>query len=107
MRRAEATLGEFRRNLRELATLMTFVVTRPRTIRTPLAELQGTELARPVVLAPILRAGLGLLEGMLEILPEAGVAHIGLFRNEETRLPESYYFKAPVNLADAEVIVAD
>jgi uracil phosphoribosyltransferase len=112
MRRADATVGEFRRNLHELATLMTFEVTRtlatkPRTIRTPLAELQGTELARPVVLAPILRAGLGLLDGMLEILPESGVAHIGLFRNEETRLPESYYFKAPMNLADAEVIVAD
>ena len=59
------------------------------------------------MLAPILRAGLGMLEGMLKVLPEAGIAHIGLFRNEETRLPESYYFKAPANLAEADVIVAD
>ncbi len=112
IRRAETTVGEFRRGLRELATLMTFEVTRSleterRTIRTPLAEMAGTALARPVILAPILRAGLGMLEGMLQILPEAGVAHIGLVRNEETRLPESYYFKAPRSLADAEVIVAD
>jgi uracil phosphoribosyltransferase len=112
MRCAQTSVGEFRRNLKELATLMTFEVTRtlltkPRRIRTPLAEMDGAEIARPIVLAPILRAGLGLLEGMLEILPESGVAHIGLFRNEETRLPESYYFKAPVQLAEAEVIVAD
>jgi uracil phosphoribosyltransferase len=112
MRRADTPLGEFRRNLRELAVLMTFEVTRslptlPRLIQTPLAEMSGTRLARPVVLAPILRAGLGLLDGMLEILPESAVAHIGLFRNEETRLPESYYFKAPIDLSGAEVIVAD
>ena len=112
MRRAETPVGEFRRNLRELAALLTFEVTRSlprvaRTIRTPLATMEGTALARPVVLAPILRAGLGMLEGMLQILPDSGVAHIGLFRNEETRLPESYYFKAPADLAEAEVVVAD
>jgi uracil phosphoribosyltransferase len=112
MRRVETPVGEFRRNLRELAALMTFEVTRSlprvaRTIRTPLATMEGTALARPVVLAPILRAGLGMLEGMLQILPDAGVAHIGLFRNEETRLPESYYFKAPADVSEAEVVVAD
>ena len=98
--------------LSELATLMAFEVTRsldaaPHRIRTPLAEHEGARLARPIVLAPILRAGLGMLEGMLKILSDASVAHIGLYRNEETHLPESYYFKAPVHLADADVIVAD
>lgn len=112
LRESDATTGEFRRALSELATLMTFEVTRSlatrtKTIRTPLAEVEGHSLARPIVLAPILRAGLGLLEGMLKVLPEAGIAHIGLFRNEETRLPESYYFKAPSRLADSDVIVAD
>jgi uracil phosphoribosyltransferase len=83
------------------------LATRPKRIATPLAEMEGSALERPIVLAPILRAGLGMLDGMLKVLPEAGVAHIGLFRNEETRQPESYYFKAPSNLAEAEVIVAD
>lgn len=112
IREADASSGEFRRALSELATLMIFEVTRslatrPKRIRTPLAEMDGSALEKPIVLAPILRAGLGMLEGMLKVLPEAGVAHIGLFRNEETRKPESYYFKAPANLAEAEVIVAD
>jgi len=112
IRAAEASLGDFRRNLCELATLVTFEVTRTvgvvgKRIKTPLAEMEGSALAKPIIIAPILRAGLGMLEGMLKILPEAGVAHIGLFRNEETRLPERYYFKAPPNLAEAEVIVAD
>jgi uracil phosphoribosyltransferase len=91
---------------------MAFEVTRtldvrPHTIRTPLAEHEGAILARPIVLAPILRAGLGMLEGMLKILSDAAVAHIGLCRNEDTHLPESYYFKAPVKLAEADVIIAD
>jgi uracil phosphoribosyltransferase len=112
IRAAETSLGDFRRNLSELATLMTFEVTRTvgvinRRIRTPLAEMDGSALAKPIIIAPILRAGLGMLEGMLKILPESSVAHIGLFRNEETRLPERYYFKAPPNVAEAEVIVAD
>lgn len=112
LRAADTTPAVFRTRLCELATLMAFEVTRtlpsaPRTIRTPLADHEGAILARPLVLAPILRAGLGMLEGMLKILSEASVAHIGLYRNEETHLPESYYFKAPRHLAEADVIVAD
>ncbi len=112
LRAADTTSAVFRQRLCELATLMAFEVTRsldsrPHRIRTPLAEHEGAVLARPLVLAPILRAGLGMLEGMLKILSDASVAHIGLFRNEETRQPESYYFKSPRNLAEADVIVAD
>jgi uracil phosphoribosyltransferase len=112
LRAAETTSATFRLRLSELATLMAFEVTRslgarPHLIRTPLAEYEGSALARPIVLAPILRAGLGMLEGMLKILSDASVAHIGLYRNEVTHLPESYYFKAPPRISEADVIVAD
>jgi uracil phosphoribosyltransferase len=104
--------GEFRLRLNELSTLMVFeatrsLVTRVERIQTPLAPCEGRALARPVVVAPILRAGLGLIEGMLDLLPDVSVAHIGMFRNEETRRPESYYFKAPAHLPQADVILVD
>ncbi|MES2570571.1 MAG: uracil phosphoribosyltransferase [Verrucomicrobiota bacterium] len=103
---------DFRARVSELAVLMVFEATRdlevgPRMIQTPLAAHEGAALTRPLVIAPILRAGLGLLEGMLRLLPDVSVAHIGLVRNEVTRRPESYYFKAPANIADADVLVVD
>jgi uracil phosphoribosyltransferase len=112
LRSAETPPAEFRHRLTELATLMAFEVTRSlgtrvRPIETPLAPYQGATLDRPVVLAPILRAGLGLVEGMLQVVSDASVAHIGLARCEITHEPRSYYFKAPINLAHAEVIVTD
>lgn len=112
LRAAETPLAIFRQRLSEITTLMAFEVTRtlptvPRIVQTPMAVYEGAALARPVVLAPILRAGLGMLEGMLKVLPDASVAHIGLFRNEETHEPETYYFRAPGDLASVEVIVCD
>jgi uracil phosphoribosyltransferase len=112
LRAADTPPAQFRHLLTEIAALMVFEVTRdlasrPRVIRTPLAEHEGSALARPLVIAPILRAGLGLLEGMLKVLSDASVAHIGLYRNEETHLPQSYYFKAPRDIAAAEVVVVD
>ncbi len=103
---------EFRSRLNELSTLMVFeatrtLLTRVASIQTPLADYEGRALARPVVVAPILRAGLGLVEGMLNLLPDVSVAHIGMFRNEHTHRPESYYFKAPAHLADADVLLVD
>ena len=103
---------DFRARLNELATLMVFEATRdlavrPFAIRTPLAPHEGSVLARPIVIAPILRAGLGLVTGMLDLLADVSVAHIGMFRNEQTHRPESYYFKAPPHLAEAEVILVD
>lgn len=103
---------EFRRELRELATLMTFEVVRDfetveRVVETPLASHAGAALARPVIIAPILRAGLSFVDGMLQVLSNASVGHIGMFRNEETHRPESYYFKLPSHLASAEVLVVD
>ena len=112
LRSAQTTSAEFRHRLTELATLMAFEVTRdlgtlPHPVQTPLAPYEGAVLDRPVVLAPILRAGLGMVEGMLQVVSDASVAHIGLARCEETHLPRSYYFKAPTNLAAADVIVTD
>jgi uracil phosphoribosyltransferase len=112
LRDAATGSADFRVRLNELATLMVFeatrdLATRPVRVRTPLAETDGAVLVRPIVVAPILRAGLGLVEGMLDLLPDVSVAHIGMFRNEETRRPESYYFKAPAHLPDADVILVD
>lgn len=112
MRDATTSTPVFRARLAEVATLMVSEVTRdlatqPRTVRTPLAEHAGARLARPLIIAPILRAGLGVVEGMLNLLPEACVAHIGMYRNEQTLRPETYYFKAPPHLAQADVLVVD
>jgi len=103
---------DFRTRVAEVATFLVFEATRDlaakaRVVQTPLALHEGLALARPIVLAPILRAGLGMLEGMLRLLPEASVAHIGIFRNEVTHLPESYFFRAPEHLEDADVLVID
>jgi len=112
MRDAATPTGVFRARLAEVATLMVSEVTRdlatqPHTMRTPLAEHTGAALTRPIVVAPILRAGLGVVEGILHLLPDASVAHIGMFRNEQTLRPETYYFKAPPHLAEADVLVVD
>ena len=76
-------------------------------VRTPLAITTGHRVSRPLVLAPILRAGLGLVDGILPLVPQAVVAHIGIARNEETAQPESYYAKLPDCLATAEVFLLD
>jgi uracil phosphoribosyltransferase len=112
LRDAGAGTQVFRERLTQVATLMVAEVTRDLTTRsctvqTPMAEHTGTALVRPLVIAPILRAGLGMMEGMLNLLPDAGVAHIGMYRNEKTLRPETYYFKSPPHLAEADVLVVD
>ena len=67
-------------------------------LKTPLEETTGYELNQNIVLVPVLRAGLGMVNGFLEIIPEAKVGHIGLQRNEETLKPMEYYFKTPKDL---------
>src|SRR4029453_1176773 len=83
------------------------LATRTETIQTPLAEYPGSVLRRPIIVAPILRAGLGMVEGMLRLLPDVSVAHIGMYRNEVTHRPENYYFKGPANLSEADVLLVD
>jgi uracil phosphoribosyltransferase len=81
--------------------------TRPVQIRTPLAETAVEEISGPVCLVPVLRAGLGMLDGALALLPEATVGFMGLFRDEETAQPIEYYVNLPRNVEDYLVLVLD
>jgi len=81
--------------------------TKNKEIVTPICPMTGRELIRPIVLVPILRAGLGLVDGFKTIIPTAKVGHIGMARNEETLEPEEYYAKFPSCLKEATVIVLD
>lgn len=76
-------------------------------VDTPLEKSSGAKLANDVILVPVLRAGLGMVNGFLQIIPEAKVGHIGLQRNEETLKPVEYYYKVPKNLESAEVVLLD
>jgi uracil phosphoribosyltransferase len=91
---------EFRRMVRHLAQLLFYEAAadlrlRPCTVRTPLAECAGQQIAETLGLVPILRAGLGMAEAMLEMLPSAQVWHLGLYRDHETARPVTYYSKLP------------
>jgi uracil phosphoribosyltransferase len=103
---------EFRALLDEIASLMVYEVTRdwptrPRVVQTPLEKFTGIELARKVTLVPILRAGLGMADGVLSMLPDARMGHLGVYRNEKTLEPVSYYSKLPPDIADTEVLLID
>jgi uracil phosphoribosyltransferase len=110
--KATSTKG-FRQLAREIATLLCYEVTRDLlldqvSIETPLMAMQARMLSgKKLVFAPILRAGMGLLEGMLELVPSARVAHIGLYRDPETLDAVEYYFKAPADLSERLVIAID
>ena len=113
MRDKSTSTAGFRRLLREISLLLCYEVTRPLDlemveIETPLATMQAPVIAgKKLVFASILRAGNGLLEGMLDLVPSARVAHVGLYRDHETLEPVEYYFKAPEDIADRLVIVVD
>ena len=113
MRDVKTSTGSFRRLLREIAALLCYEATRDlelttKTIQTPMAEMQAPVLAgKKLVFASILRAGNGLLEGMLDLVPSARVAHIGLYRDHKTLQPVEYYFKAPEDLGARVVIAVD
>jgi len=103
---------EFRQAMKELALIMVAeatrdMPTRPVQIRTPLAETAVEEISGPVCLVPVLRAGLGMLDGALALLPEATVGFMGLFRDEETAQPIEYYVNLPRNVEDYLVLVLD
>ncbi len=113
MRRKETSTAGFRRLLREISTLLCYEVTRDlelttETIETPLQEMQSPVLeGKKLVFATILRAGNGLLEGMLDLVPSARVSHVGVYRDHETLEAIEYYFKAPETLSERLVIVVD
>jgi uracil phosphoribosyltransferase len=113
MRQKDTSTKGFRQLMREISTLLCYEVTRdlsldPVQIETPLASMEARMLSgKKLVFAPILRAGIGLLEGMLDLIPSARVAHVGLYRDPETLVAVEYYFKAPADLADRLVIAID
>ena len=113
MRDKTTSTKSFRELLREIATLLCYEVTRDLSldtisIETPLMPMQAQVLAgKKLVFAPILRAGMGFIEGMLDLVPSARIAHIGLYRDPESLTAVEYYFKAPSDLSERLVIVVD
>ncbi len=113
MRERSTSTASFRRLLREISLLLAYEVTRDlpltnTTIETPLAEMEAPVLqGKKLALVSILRAGNGLLDGVLELIPSARVGFIGLYRDEETLKAVQYYYKVPPDLHERPVIVVD
>ena len=113
LRDVRTEASAFRSLVRQLALLMVYEVTRDLQtveveVTTPLARARVRALGgRPICIVPVLRAGLGMLEGMLELLPSAAVGHVGVERNPHTHLPAEYYCKLPAPAGDFRYLVAD
>jgi uracil phosphoribosyltransferase len=112
MRRKETSSKDFRENLNEIAELMVFEVCRDIPvvdvkITTPVAETIGKTIDTPIVLVPILRAGLGMTHGIQQLIPTARIAHVGLYRDEETLQPIQYYAKETEDIDKSIVLVVD
>ena len=113
MRKKDTSTKSFRELLTEIGGLLCYEVTRDLPLKmveieTPLTGMSSPELAgKKLVFAPILRSGMGMLEGMLHLAPAARIAHVGLYRDPVTLQCVEYYFKAPADLADRLVIVVD
>jgi uracil phosphoribosyltransferase len=102
----------FRELVREIATLMVYEATTdlavsPKTVETPLAKMEGVELNANIGLVPILRAGLGMVEGVWNLMPSAEVWHIGLYRDERTLKPVEYYNKLPIEPTVSVCLILD
>ena len=113
MRDQDTTTDNFRRLLREISQMLAYEVTRDLPtelipITTPIASIQSPVISgKKLCLVSILRAGNGMLDGMLDVLPTARVGHVGLYRDPETLEPVEYYFKVPEDIAERLVIVVD
>ena len=113
MREKDTSTASFRQLLREISQLLAYEITRElplttRRIETPICEMDAPELeGKKLVLISILRAGNGLLDGILELVPAARVGFVGLYRDPETLRPVQYYYKVPKELDDRMVIVVD
>ncbi len=113
LRKADTSAAVFRALLREISMLLAYEVTRdmPLTylpITTPLAPMQAPVLAgKKLVVVSIMRAGNGILDGMLELIPSARVGHIGLYRDPQTHVAVEYYFKVPEDIAERDALVVD
>ena len=113
MRRKETSTASFRALCTEISMLLAYEATRDmklteREIETPLATIQSPILeGKKVVLVGVLRAGLGILDGMLELMPSARVGHVGMYRDPATLRPVEYFYKVPSDLEDRAVLVCD
>jgi uracil phosphoribosyltransferase len=112
LRDKKTTNQMFRNVLSRVAGMMAFVVTHDFAvhqfrIQTPLEQTRGYRLEKDIVIVPVLRAGLGMVEGFMNILPEARVGHVGLYRDEETLEPVDYYSKFPKTLSRSLVLLID
>ena len=112
MRNKDTGTKDFRQNLDEIGGLMAYEVTRNLPVKeveieTPITSCVGVELAKKIVVVPILRAGLGMVNGIMNLIPTVQVAHIGMYRDEETLQPVPYFEKYQPKFAEAEVIIVD
>ncbi|MDX2239130.1 MAG: uracil phosphoribosyltransferase [Leptolyngbyaceae cyanobacterium bins.302] len=114
MRRVETSTAKFRSLLTEISMLLAYEVTRDlpikyELIKTPLAEMNAPILApeKKLVIVSIMRAGQGILDGMLQLMPSARVGHIGLYRDPSSLIPVEYYFKVPHDIEERDMIVVD
>ena len=112
LRHKDTKSKDFRELLNEIASLMTFDIcrdlqTKEVLVETPICTAKCQTLDKEVIIVPILRAGLGMVDGILQLIPTAKVGHIGLYRDEETHEPCEYYAKFPTGLSEATVIVLD
>ena len=113
LRSKDTCSKDFRNIVKEIAILMAYEVTRnfpleEIEIETPIAKMKSKIVSgKTVAIVPILRAGLGLVDGVLEVIPAAKVGHVGLYRNEETLTPVEYYFKMPKDIEQRTVIITE
>ena len=112
LRDEKTPVKEFRELIGEIALLMTAEVTKDlplkkHMVKTPIAETEGSLIERQVALVPILRAGLGIVDALMKIIPAAKIGHVGLYRDPETHKPVEYYCKLPTDIEQRQVIVLD
>lgn len=112
MRDKDTGTKDFRQNLSEIGALMAYEISRDLptesiTVQTPVAECKTERISKEIVLVPILRAGLGMVDGIASIIPTVKIGHIGLYRDEETLEPHEYFCKMPEDIDKAVVYVVD
>ncbi len=112
LRDEKTDVRDFRGLINEISMLLAYEATKdlPMTnvkVKTPICEMEGSVVNKQVVLVPILRAGLGMVDAFLNLIPAAKVGHIGLTRNHETLLPEEYYCNLPDDIGEREVLLLD
>lgn len=103
---------QFRETVSEIGMLVTYEITRdfetvPKVVETPITTTTAYVLKKPVVIVPILRAGLGMVEGIHNIIPSARIGHVGVYRDEVTLEPHEYFAKFPLDIAESAVLVVD